>query len=305
MTRPDVTCFGEAMIELSLPGASPTGPARVSFAGDTFNAAVYMKRQAPELRVAYATQVGRDKFSDGFLAQMEEEGLDTSLVRRSDTLVPGIYAISTDPLGERSFTYWRDQSAARAMFEPPGLRPEDLGAGLLYFSAISLAILPAAHQQALLDWLPDYRRTGGTVAFDSNFRPVLWPDRARARALIGAFWQQTDIALPSVEDEAAIFGDTDEDATMARLRALGLKRGVLKRGQIGPRAFSGVEGGPYPPVTRVVDSTSAGDSFNAAYLASLLQGKDEAAALQAGHNLAVRVIGIRGALLPRETERAG
>ncbi|MAC76954.1 MAG: sugar kinase [Rhodobacteraceae bacterium] len=301
----DVICMGEAMVELSLASA-PGGRAAVGFAGDTLNTAIYLKREAPGLNVAYATRLGRDPLSDQMVAMMQDEGLECALIPRHDTRLPGLYAISTDEAGERSFFYWRDQSAAREMLGDGGLSFADLGrAKVLYLSAITLAILPAAHRQALLDWLPDYRAGGGVFAFDSNYRPRLWPDQATARAAVGSAWRQTDIGLPSVDDEMALFGDTSEGAVLDRLAGFGVTSGALKRGASGPLALDGSLSGPYAPASRVIDSTAAGDSFNAGYLGARLTGADEAKALMAGHALASRVVGVKGAILPRTDNSTG
>ena len=114
--------------------------------------------------------------------------------------MPGLYAISVDGAGERSFTYWRDTSAARTLFLPPGaVMPERLaGFDLVYLSAITLAVLAPEARAALAAFLAGYRARGGRVAFDSNYRPRLWPDAATARAEVTRFWRLTDIGLPSI-----------------------------------------------------------------------------------------------------------
>ena len=300
MTIRKVICLGEAMVELSLNDATPD-QARISYAGDTFNTAIYLKRSAPELEVGYATQIGSDRLSDGLLQRMRDEGLDTALTRRSRTQMPGLYAISTDDAGERSFMYWRSASAARQMFAASGLSFGALAtADLLYLSAISLAILPEAHRNKLLAWLPVYRAGGGLVAFDSNYRPALWSSVEVARAAVETAWRNSDLGLPSVDDEMALFGDTNDTEVLARLHGWGVVQGALKRGAEGPLALSGKAAGPFAPAARVVDSTAAGDSFNAAYLAARLRGAAEPDCLMAGHQLASRVIGARGAILPRD-----
>jgi 2-dehydro-3-deoxygluconokinase len=290
------------MVELTLPReAGDAG--RIGFAGDTLNVAVYLKRAAGQgTGVAYVTALGTDPLSERMLGFFADEGIDTTLIERRDDRVPGLYAISLDARGERSFTYWRDSSAARTLFAAPAeVTPDRLaGFDLIYLSGITLAILSDEGRAALAGFLPGYRARGGRVAFDSNYRPRLWPDAAAARDAIGALWALTDIGLPSLDDEMALWGDAGAQAVLARLRAAGVVRGALKRGADGPLPIGPAGPAPdFPPAARVVDTTAAGDSFNGAYLASLLAGAGEAECLAAGHALATKVIGYPGAIVPR------
>jgi 2-dehydro-3-deoxygluconokinase len=297
-----VASIGECMVELTLPREGGEG-SRVGFAGDTLNAAIYLKRQAPELEVSYVTALGTDPLSARMAAFFAAEGIDTSLIERRADRVPGLYAISLDANGERSFTYWRDTSAARTLFLPPAeVNPSDLkGFDLIYLYGITLAILAPEARTALAAFLETWRRRGGRLAFDSHYRPRLWPDAATARREIAAFWAMTDIALPSLDDELALFGDAGEAAVLSRLAAAGIRRGALKRGAGGPLAIGSDPHLPaFPAASKVVDTTAAGDSFNGAYLAALLRGESEAACLAAGHAMAVEVIAHPGAIIPRQ-----
>lgn len=288
MTR--VACIGEAMIELSLNG----GDARVSVAGDTLNTAIYLKRAAPELEVDYITRLGGDTFSDRIAAFIEAEGIGTKGITRAEGETPGLYAITTDDTGERSFTYWRDTSAARRLFQASGF--DRLAAyDLVYLSAISLAILPQPVRLGLLEAL---KAQGTALAFDSNYRPRLWEDVATARAVVAAYWDYAAIAFPSLDDEMALFGETAE-AVRARMLALNTQ-GALKQGAQGPMSLSGGADQTYPKASRIVDTTAAGDSFNAGWLAAHLRGASEAEALMAGHCLAAQVVGHRGAIIPKD-----
>ncbi|MFK7755248.1 MAG: sugar kinase [Sedimentitalea sp.] len=295
-----VACIGEAMIELSQDRAAPDH-AQIGFAGDTLNTAIYLKRCAPQLEVAYVTRLGNDTFSDQMIAMMQAEGLDTSLIGRSTSRRPGLYSIATDDTGERSFTYWRENSAARELFSSD---PSDLealsGADIVYFSAITLAILTEEARAALICWLASFRANGGRVVFDSNHRPALWANADTERTSVAQVWANCDIALPGLEDEQAIFGDADEQAVLARLRAAGVRGGALKRGADGPLPVEpDVQNAPFAQAEKVVDSTAAGDSFNGAYLASWLSGAEPGGAMQAGHDMAIRVLGVKGAIIPR------
>jgi 2-dehydro-3-deoxygluconokinase len=288
-------CMGEPMAELRKVG----GGFAVSFAGDTFNTAVYCRRLLPARdRVGYLTRIGTDPLSDGFMALAHDEGIDTALVARDAAHNIGIYSVQTDAKGERSFHYWRGDSAARHMFRAR----EDLaaleGAEILYLSAITLAIIAPEVREALLARLADLRVKGRRIAFDSNYRPRLWPDRATARDWIRRMWRMTDIALPSADDERALYDDADDAAVLSRLRGWGCRSGALKRGAEGPVGFDpAIAASVFPPADRVVDTTAAGDSFNGAFLAALISGRDEAAAMDWGHRTASAVIGQPGAIV--------
>lgn len=292
-----VACIGEVMVEM-IAGDGDT--AQLNVAGDTYNTAVYLAKLAGEVSVDYVTVLGKDRFSNRILKHMKKMGVGTDKVARHPTRLPGLYAIETDASGERSFVYWRSSSAARTLFDEDGRDPKTTLSSyeLVLLSGISIAILGAEQRKRLHCALDDFRAKGGRVAFDSNFRPRLWNDFPLARAETEAMWRQTDIALPSLDDEMALFGDKDEASVVARLMSFGVSAGALKRGASGPLDLgSGGTRADVKPATRVVDTTAAGDSFNAGYLAGLAEGAPPEEALVAGHELALRVIAKPGAIV--------
>jgi 2-dehydro-3-deoxygluconokinase len=303
-----VIAIGECMIELSDLEAGD-GRVCLGFAGDTCNTAIYLARllgkDGPP--VSFSTALGQDSLSARMIGALRREGLDTDLIARLPDKLPGIYAIEIDATGERSFRYWREASAARAMFSEGGLTLQQLDAcGLLYLSGITLAILPDADRARLLAQMKRLKAAGRQVAFDGNYRPKLWTSRADAAHWIGAALAASTIALPSIDDEMALFGDVDEAAVLDRLAASGPSEIVLKRGARGPVACSNGETTAPQCVEAdaVVDTTAAGDSFNAGYLAARMQGASPARAARSGHALASQVIGHRGAILPRDVPLA-
>jgi 2-dehydro-3-deoxygluconokinase len=295
MTHKKIACVGEAMIELNIDRVGQ----QIGFAGDTLNTAIYLARAFEGAgTVEYVTVLGRDVLSDRMEAFIASESVGTSRILRHPERLPGIYSIAVDAKGERSFSYWRNQSAARCLFENGFAQLA--GFDLIYLSGITLAILPHATRLALLNHLASHP---ALIAFDSNYRPSLWEDAATARAVIDAAWRIADIGLPSLDDEMALFGDGDAGAVLARLRASGLRHGALKQGAAGPAPISAeVAPASFPVAQSVIDTTAAGDSFNGVYLAASQRGRPEAEALALAHAEAVRVIGHRGAIIPRKVQ---
>jgi 2-dehydro-3-deoxygluconokinase len=297
----EVACFGECMLELQ--GRS-FGEMRQTFGGDTLNTAVYLARCADpaRLRVHYATALGDDPLSSGLLARWQAEGLATDLVQRLAGRLPGLYLIDVDPAGERHFLYWREQSAARSYFEA-AITPLERALGgidALYFSGISLAILPPAGRERLLAGAAALRARGGRVVFDNNYRPRLWPDAAAAREAFAQALAVADIALLTLDDEALRLGLAPDEALLAATLALPVPEIVVKRGaqptllRLAGQAVASV---PTHPVDRVVDTTAAGDSFAGAYLAARLAGVPAVQAAEAGNRLAARVVQHAGAII--------
>ncbi|NRB20584.1 MAG: sugar kinase [Rhodobacteraceae bacterium] len=295
-----IACVGEVMLEL-VTGANSS--ATLGVAGDTYNTAVYMARslRGSGVSVSYVTALGTDPYSEQILNEIRIHGLGTECIERREDAIPGLYAIKTDDAGERSFSYWRSASAARTLFSAPCdidlARLNDFD--LILLSGISMAILPQAIREQLMAWLDTFKTAGGTFAYDSNHRPRLWDNMAEARRVNDAMWARADIALPSVDDEMELYGDTSAKAVVTRLRALGCTQGALKRGSAGPLGLSNsTELASLPTVDKVVDSTAAGDSFNAGFLAATALGETEDEAMFAGHKLASKVITMRGAIIP-------
>ena len=297
--------IGEVMVELQ---REPDGRFALAFGGDTFNTAVYLVRSG--VATSYATALGDDRFSDAILALCEREGVSADAILRGQGRVPGLYLIETDEKGERSFTYWRDTSPARDLFELPGWErvAEDIAAArLVYLSAISLSLYSNVGLGRLFACLEAVRAGGGIVAFDTNYRPRNWKgDVERARLVVEEALKRTDLALPTFDDEQALWGDADPMRTLERLAGTGPGEIAIKLGGEGALVAGrgGVERIAVPEKVKPVDTTGAGDSFNAGYLAARLAGRPPAEAALAGHRLASVVIRHRGAIVPRKATDA-
>jgi len=297
-----VIAFGECMVEVSLSGPAA---ADIGYAGDTFNTAVYMSRLGR--RVAYATALGEgDRFSRGILDKMAGEGIDTDLVVRVAGRLPGLYAIDRDPAGERTFSYWRSEAPVREFFQFADLDQlthECARAELVYLSGISLAVVGEAGRERLLDLVRAAARAGTRVAFDPNYRPRLWASPEAARAAIEAMVGHCRFISFSSADIEALFPRPALELGQA-WAATGAE--VVQRDEDRwVRVHQDDQIREFPPVRvqTVVDTTGAGDSFNAAYLTTRLAGDPIEEAVAAAQQLASQVVGFRGAILPRAAAR--
>lgn len=293
----NVLCIGECMVEFSpqLGGSYAQG-----FAGDTLNMAWYLRRCLPaDWTVDYFTALGDDPMSDRMAAFMENAQIGTRHIPRLPGLAPGLYVISLKD-SERSFSYWRGLSAARQLAnDAEALGRAFEGMNLLVFSGITLAILPERNRQTLLHALATARAQGSRVAFDPNIRPRLWESPQAMRDWITRGAGVADDVLPSFDDEAQHFGDASPPDTAGRYLSAGAGLVVVKNGA-GPVYWRDAEGEGQvlpPVVADIIDTTAAGDSFNAGFLAAQLSGKDLPQSIALGSALAARVIQARGALV--------
>ncbi|MFC3025304.1 sugar kinase [Vibrio zhugei] len=303
MKSTNIAIVGECMVELQQAGDLY----KSGFGGDTLNTAVYLSRLTSQygIETAYFTGLGRDPFSQAMLRSWQEEAIDTTHVRISNSKLPGMYAIETAVDGERSFYYWRNDSAAKYWLRDipvNDLAKEFSQFDWVYLSGISLAILPTDCLDILYQALSLCHQSGVKVAFDNNYRPKLWESQTQAQHVYKTFMALTDLAFLTFEDEIALWGDSHEEQAITRAQQCGIQEIVIKRGAkpcmiIAQQERESVAA---QSIEHVVDTTAAGDSFSAGYLAKRIIGGSPYAAAQLGHQLAGTVIQHRGAVIARD-----
>lgn len=293
--------MGECMAELQ--EVTP-GHLRQSFAGDFYNTAVYLKRAFVHIDTCLLTAIGNDKLSEAMLGHFEREQLDCTSVVRSPTRIPGLYWINTDAEGERSFTYWRENSAARQLMVliDDVVRERLFHADWFFFSGISLAVLEPKDRPLFWALLADLKRAGVKIAFDPNYRMSLWPDADMAKQNFEKAFSFCNLLLPGVDDFIQLYGLNDLNQIRALLGRFDIAEVVLKNGSAEICYIAGdvIEIYPVTPASIVVDTTSAGDSFNGIFLGSLISGTSVATAIELAARAAGLVIQHAGAIIPEK-----
>ncbi|ROR20667.1 sugar kinase [Vibrio crassostreae] len=299
----NIAVIGECMVELQ----KKQDGLKQSFGGDTLNTALYLSRLTKEqdIQTSYVTALGTDPFSIDMLKKWQAEGIDTSLVAQLDHKQPGLYYIETDETGERSFHYWRSDAAAKFMFDQPdtsALLDKLFSFDAVYLSGITLAILTENGRAQLFSFLDRFKAQGGQVFFDNNYRPKLWESQQEAISWYLKMLKYTDTALLTFDDEQELYGDESIEQCIARTSECGVKEIIIKRGAkdcLVVESQSARYVAPHP-VNNIVDTTAAGDSFSAGFLAKRLSGGNASDAALSGHIVAGTVIQHPGAIIPLE-----
>lgn len=302
----NIAIIGECMIEISHQGTPLSDQIQQKYGGDTLNTAIYLSRLLPQNDIFYITALGKDVMSQKMLLEWQKEGIKTEHTLHFEHLSPGLYWIILDAMGERSFLYWRKNSAASQWLKHPDINTtlEALMAmDWIYLSGITLAILEDSDREKLLSWLETYQKQGGNIAYDSNYRASLWSDRSIALQAHQRMLTMADIALLTDEDEISLW-ELPKNELQAHLFTLNIPLLILKQGKKGAlisRPHHAPILVPSFVIDKVVDTTAAGDAFNAGFLAAYIQKNSPEKACIQGHKLASVVIQHAGAIIPLHT----
>ncbi|NQZ27953.1 MAG: sugar kinase [Colwellia sp.] len=301
----NIIVMGECMVEFGR-GVGCTGEDNLykkSFAGDVFNTGIYIKRCVKEqANVKFLTAIGNDENSNEMLAMMEKESLDSSLVYKSTSAQMGLYLINVDSEGERSFSYWRETSAAKQVVR---FLSDDLDNSALenvdsfFFSGISIAILSEGDRQKLWRFIFQLKASGTKIIFDPNYRPMLWSTLNETRAAYATAFELADIALPGVDDHMVLYNAKNAEDVAGFLEQFAISEIIIKNGSQGMllsvdgiRSYIDVD-----PVKNVVDTTSAGDAFNGAYLSARLLGRSAEQSAKFAAKVSACIIQHKGAIV--------
>ncbi|NVK23930.1 MAG: sugar kinase [Gammaproteobacteria bacterium] len=299
-----ILAIGECMLEL-IPDTEDS--LKMSFAGDVYNALVYGKRCFPDTNCAFFTGTGNDAISQKMVQRWQREGINTEFVQYSDQHSLGIYSISVDEAGERSFSYWRKDSAATKLMEFLTLEQySDLltNVDLVFFSGISLGILSIENRDKLLALVAKMRAQGKVIAFDPNYRPSMYESDQDASEWMTKAYQVSDIALPGLDEHQDIFNHTHVKQVAAFCLEHGVKEVVIKAGDAGTYVYEQENPPvhvPFTPAPKQIDSTAAGDSFAGAYLVSRLNNLSINNALLNANIVAGEVVQHQGGILTQTT----
>jgi 2-dehydro-3-deoxygluconokinase len=295
--------FGECMVELLnvSPNTKLPQTLKQSFAGDVFNTAVYLKRVFNEMQVNIVTAVGNDDFSSNMVKFFEQQNIATDFVYRSDSKIAGLYSIKTDGEGERTFTYWRENSAARdVMKHLKSSEIEKMSDGdVFFFSGISLAVIKPEDRPSFWLMIEKLKSAGLSIVFDPNYRARMWSSTDEAQEQFNKAFAMSDMSLPGIDDFQQLYSLSSADEVVTFSEQFNFSELVIKNGEQGVVCVknNNIQQVNITPVENVVDTTSAGDSFNGVFIGARTSGINSIDAIKLASASAALVIQHRGAIV--------
>ena len=295
--------FGECMVELLnvSPNTQLPQTLKQSFAGDVFNTAVYLKRVFFDTQVNLITAVGTDEFSSNMVEYFSQQNIETDFVYRSNDKIAGLYSIKTDSEGERTFTYWRENSAARDVmkFIDASEIEKMLHGDAFFFSGISLAVIRPEDRPKFWQMVEQLKAAGLSIIFDPNYRARMWSSVEEAQHEFDKAFCLSNIALPGIDDFKQLYNLTTAEAVIEFCKPYAFDELVIKNGEQGVVSVKNnvIQNIEITPVEHVVDTTSAGDSFNGVFISARTSGMNSFDAIKLASASAALVIQHQGAIV--------
>lgn len=263
----NIVALGECLVEFSeLEGELY----RQSFAGDTLNTLFYASRLG--LATGYISMLGDDPYTGGIETLLSAEQIDRSLVGRSSR-TNGIYFIKRDSSPNTRLHFIRDRSAAKQAIDLLDLqfvREYILNSHVFHLSLIAIGM--TENKQRLLELV-------GSVAgrilisLDTNYRSSVWESSDQARETLADYLPHIDLLFVTDTDDRAYHGERSTVEVIKHYQSFGVPEFAYRMGAAGSIVFSGkADGIKAIPNIEVLDTTGAGDAYNAGYLFLKLGG---------------------------------
>ena len=278
----DVVALGELLIDFTPAGVSHQN--QILFARNAGGAPANVLAMLSILgkRTAFIGKVGSDSFGHFLKKTLVENGIDVSGLTVSHTEPTTLAFISLNEKGERSFDFYRDNSAD-VMLRREEV-PEELlkACTLFHFGSVSMTSEPA--RGATLYAACRAKELGKLVSYDPNYRPALWKNREEAVRLMKDGLAFADVVKVSDEEVGLLTGKNDYLSGAWELVSQGAKLALVTAGDKGTwyASASGLEGHVSSIQIEAVDTTGAGDTFLGAFLGELLDCKKSLENLSGG-----------------------
>lgn len=273
MKKFDIISFGEALIDFTDIGIGENGMRifEQNPGGAPANVACACAKLG--IKTAFMGKVGLDMHGDFLVKTFKEYGVDTSCIAKDEKAFTTLAFVSLSETGERSFSFSRHESAD-VNIETTDIDFDAIkNSTVFHFGSLSLTDEPS--KSTCLECVKFARENGVLVSYDPNYRPLLWKSKDDACREMKYVLDMVDIIKIS-DEEIELICDTDDlDKAAAFLHAKGIKIVLITLGSKGAFISVNGESAVIPTkVSKVVDTTGAGDSFLGGFLYKILYDND-------------------------------
>ena len=292
----NVCSIGEAMIEISNIKNSLYNQ---SFAGDTLNFCNYLDKK--KLNAFFLSAIGKSKISQSLLDFIKSKNISTKYIKQINQFEVGLYLIKNKDNGEKQFFYWRDESAAKQYFNNIdflNLYKELKNFDYIYFSGITLSIIHISKLNNFIKLLKLLKSKKIKIVFDFNIRPSRW-NKKNLNIFLDSVLKFVDICFLSGEDMNYWKNKNNIKSYEQIVRKYKLKHSIFRKNAKFTYVFLNKTRYVFKNklLKKVVDTSGAGDGFNAAYLSNFIVNNDPVLALKAGSSLGSKIVMKKGAIV--------
>lgn len=292
----NVCSIGEAMIEIS---NIKNRLYNQSFAGDTLNFCNYLDKK--KLNAFFLSAIGKSEINQSLLDFVKSKNISTKYIKQINQFEVGLYLIKNKDNGEKQFFYWRDESAAKHYFNNIdflNLYKELKNFDYIYFSGITLSIIHISKLNNFIKLLKLLKSKKIKIVFDFNIRPSRW-NKKNLNIFLDSVLKFVDICFLSGEDMNYWKNKNNIKYYEQIVRKYKLKHSIFRKNAKFTYVFLNKTRYVFKNklLKTVVDTSGAGDGFNAAYLSNFIVNNDPVLALKAGSSLGSKIVMKKGAIV--------
>ena len=291
-----ICSIGEAMIEISNIKDSFYNQ---SFAGDTLNFCNYLDKK--KLNAFFLSAIGKSEINQSLLEFVKSKKISTKHIKQINQFEVGLYLIKNKINGEKQFFYWRNESAAKQYFNSIdflNLYKELKNFDYIYFSGITLSIIHISKLNNFIKLLKLLKSKKIKIVFDFNIRPSRW-NKKNLNIFLDSVLKIVDICFLSGEDMNYWKNKNNIKSYEQIVRKYKIKHSIFRKNAKYTYLFLNKTRYVFKNklIKKVVDTSGAGDGFNAAYLSNFIVNNDPVLALKAGSSLGSKIVMKKGAIV--------
>lgn len=263
-------------------------------AGTESNVAVGAVRMGHS--AGWVSRLGSDEFGRYIYNFLKGEGVDVSHVRFDPEAPTGLYFVQRDyPVPGKSVVYYYRKGSAASKISPEDVDQDYISSAKVFHTTGVTLALSESCRRAIDRAFEVAGGAGVKISFDTNIRLKLWSSH-EARRIISKYFEATDILFTDTEDSEILVGESEPSKAAETLLSMGPKIVVVKMGERGAYVANSEGKAVMKAAFKVpvVDTIGAGDSFDAAFLSSMLRGFSLEKSLEIANAAGALCVTVRG-----------